>query len=231
MKQAKRIVAATLVIVVLVVVSAFGQERSEPGPEVSAILLAQNLVKYGYQHNSPTALITAAKILLDTPTEEFKPAQEEWSAVPPPKTKEENLIVMDPAKLLQDAQAMAPENKAVVELASQVEALLKEKSKAMTVLVPEKRVRVTVLVLPAGSSYAFWETFEGGTLTQIAIVGEDEADLNLHVYDENDNLVASHTNPGSDFYVFWMPLQTQTFKVVVSNMGDTDSGFAMLVKP
>ncbi|MBL8851849.1 MAG: hypothetical protein JNG89_19410 [Planctomycetaceae bacterium] len=77
----------------------------------------------------------------------------------------------------------------------------------------------------ANSSVSYMTTFHGGELAEVIIMGDGDTDLDLFVYDENGNLVASDTDT-LDFCVCqWTPNWTGEFTVVVTNLGSVYNQF------
>jgi hypothetical protein len=77
----------------------------------------------------------------------------------------------------------------------------------------------------ANSSVRYATTFLGGEMAEVVIMGDGDTDLDLFVYDENGNLVASDTDE-TDFGVCrWTPNWTGEFTVVVTNLGSVYNEF------
>ena len=71
----------------------------------------------------------------------------------------------------------------------------------------------------AGDTDVFRITFRGGEWAEVTVVGDGDTDLDLHVYDENGNLVDSDTDVTDVAYCGWIPRWTGTFRVEVKNWG------------
>lgn len=61
--------------------------------------------------------------------------------------------------------------------------------------------------------------FHGDELARIVVRGDGDTDLDLFVYDENGNLVASDTDSTDVCVVSWTPRWTGNFRVRVKNLG------------
>ena len=61
--------------------------------------------------------------------------------------------------------------------------------------------------------------FYGDEVAQIIVRGDGDTDLDLFVYDENGNLVASDTDSTDVCVVTWTPRWTGNFRVRVKNLG------------
>ena len=62
-------------------------------------------------------------------------------------------------------------------------------------------------------------TFRGGVRAEVTVVGDGDTDLDLHVYDENGNLIDSDTDVTDIAYCSWTPRWTGTFRIEVKNWG------------
>lgn len=65
--------------------------------------------------------------------------------------------------------------------------------------------------------YSIW--FRGGELAIIAVSGDGDTDLDLFVYDENDNRIAFDARVGDDCLVHFTPKWSGPFRVEVRNLG------------
>lgn len=62
-------------------------------------------------------------------------------------------------------------------------------------------------------------TFYGGELAEVAVRGDGDTDLDLFIYDEFGNLVASDIDGGDLCLAQWFPGWTGTFRIEVRNLG------------
>lgn len=79
--------------------------------------------------------------------------------------------------------------------------------------------RVATHICSAYSSVTYHETFRGGELGVVSIVGDSDTDLDLYVYDSAGRLVASGIGASDREMVSFVPLETQTYRIVVRNLG------------
>ncbi len=61
--------------------------------------------------------------------------------------------------------------------------------------------------------------FEGCETVQVFLAGDHDTDLDLYVFDEDGNLIASDTDATDTCFVSWTPKWTGCFTVVVRNRG------------
>ena len=65
--------------------------------------------------------------------------------------------------------------------------------------------------------YVRW--FAGGREATVVVSGDGDTDLDLYVYDENGNLVASDTDGSYQCAVSWTPRWTGRFTIRIVNRG------------
>ncbi|WP_013630012.1 hypothetical protein [Rubinisphaera brasiliensis] len=71
----------------------------------------------------------------------------------------------------------------------------------------------------ARSTVTYYDVFRAGQLAEVVIQGDGETDLDLYVYDENGNLIASDTDNSDLCVVRFSPKWTGRFRIVVKNLG------------
>jgi hypothetical protein len=76
-------------------------------------------------------------------------------------------------------------------------------------------------VCQAYGSVTYYEQFRGGWTARVALVGDGSTDLDVFVYDLQGRLVAQGTGPTDIELVSWFPVRTQTYRIVVRNLGGT----------
>ena len=81
------------------------------------------------------------------------------------------------------------------------------------------RTTGTATVLAAIQRIVYSITFNGGELAEIAVVGDGDTDLDLHVYDQYGNRICSDTDPSDRNYCSWIPSWTGDFRIAVENHG------------
>jgi hypothetical protein len=80
----------------------------------------------------------------------------------------------------------------------------------------------------AGSTDQFSLNFTAGRLVEILISGDGDTDLDLYVYDSNNNLIASSEDYSDDCYVSWVPRWTGNFTIKVVNRGGVYNRYVIL---
>jgi hypothetical protein len=80
----------------------------------------------------------------------------------------------------------------------------------------------------ANSTDVFHVSFAGGQQATVAISGDGDTDLDLYVYDENGNLVASDLSTSDTAAVSWTPSWTGDFRIEVKNRGSVYNAYSIL---
>lgn len=220
----KRIfVIASLIVLSL---AALAQEEKpvsdkKASPELSALQTAASLAKYGYDNYSATALIEAAKIISETPVQELD--AKETPGEPQQVEEKPTRLRMNPAQLLADAKKYAGRDKVVVNYAKQVEKMVNSGGTRGAVGGPrygEGRVY--------GKTYKDYEVkFWASELAEVIVIGDGDNDLDLYIYDQNGNLIASDTDYTDQCVCRWVPAWTGAFRIRIVNRGAIYSDFAI----
>lgn len=207
-------------------VAAFAQEEKpasdkKASPELAALQTAAGLAKYGYENYSATALIEAAKIVSETPVQDLdaKGTPSETQTV----QEKASRFRLDPDQLLADAQKYAGRDKVVVNYAKQVAKMVKDGKTRGAVGGPrygEGRVY--------GKAYTDYEIkFWASELAEVIVIGDGDNDLDLYIYDQNGNLIASDTDYTDQCVCRWVPAWTGAFRIRIVNRGAIYSDFAI----
>lgn len=76
-------------------------------------------------------------------------------------------------------------------------------------------------ICKAHGSVTYHDTFRGGAMARVAIVGDGSTDLDIFVYDSSGRLVVRGIGLTDIEAVSWYPEYTQTYRIVVRNLGST----------
>ncbi len=82
-------------------------------------------------------------------------------------------------------------------------------------------------ICEARGSVVYHETFFGNEMARVAIVGDGSTDLDVFVYDMSGRLVVQGIGLTDVERVTWFPERTQTYRIVVKNLGSTWNRFSM----
>src|SRR5262249_8133800 len=81
-------------------------------------------------------------------------------------------------------------------------------------------------VLPLATD-VYKVTFKAGETAKVCIVGDGDTDLDLYVYDELGNLIASGTGPKDREVVEWTPRWPGEFTIKVVNRGTVRNDYVI----
>lgn len=224
----KKILLST--VFVLLASFAYGQEnekkpelKGEVSSALSAIRLANDLIKYGYAQQSALPLIEALQIMNENPTQPMK-AEREGTVVDTSKTNGKNSNVsLDYAVVLASAKEFAEGDDTMLKLIASIEAE-GQSSHRGAVNGPSRHYDT----INGNSSDTYQVNFVANSLAEIAVSGDGDTDLDLYVYDSNGNLIASDTDYSDDCYVNWVPAWTGRFVVKVVNRGPVYNRYAIM---
>lgn len=215
-----------LICLVGMSMSAFAQEEkpeaSKPAsPQMSALMTASSLAKYGYANSSPTALIEAARIFASIQVQDSN--VEKTSENKDAPTVKETKVSFDPAKLLADAREYAGKDKTILALVKSVESELLEGTSRGAVGGPCYTKDRVLAKDYTDYAVKFW----ANELAEVCLSGDGDTDLDLYVYDSNGNLIGSDTDYTDDCVVRWVPAWTGTFVIRVVNRGMVYNNFVI----
>jgi hydroxymethylpyrimidine pyrophosphatase-like HAD family hydrolase len=200
--------------------------QEEPSQEMQNAQLAINLVKYGYENKSALSLIEASRILINMPLGELKSEKsEEDNEGDNGVSKKSKELISDfsPAKLLTDAKEFAKGDENIIATIKNVEVELKDKTRGRVYGPAEDYRKVS-----AYSRRTDYIYFRGRELAEVAVIGDGDNDLDLYIYDSNNNLIAKDDDYTDKCYVSFYPRLTETYKVVVKNRGDVYSNYVIM---
>lgn len=191
---------------------------ANPASPVQRIAFVAQMVGWARTEQSIEGLITAAQILVAIPMSEYQAAK---TAQPTPgvtadRDKEEaKALTLDPNALLKEARwyaSASPDKK----LQAYVDGVVK---KGLGAQVTTGGPKYAITKVNGAFTDVYEITFTGGEIAEIAIGGDGDTDLDLLVYDEFNNYVASDTSSTDNAYVAWTPRWTGKFRVEVRNLG------------
>jgi hypothetical protein len=228
----RHLAVALIAVLVAAVANPLVAEEAKKGPDaretakpkapadsnaeaIERLALAYSLVDYGRKNKSPEALLTAARILNETPTGdlEAKPETEkDKDAGAAEEKKTDKAASLEPADLIKEAKALAADNPHIAALAD----------RALTA--PRTRgavggPRIGIYSVDAYSTHIFTVDFRGGELASVALSGDGDTDLDLYVYDEYGNLMDYDDDYTDDCIAIWAPSRTAPFTIRVRNRG------------
>lgn len=197
--------------------------KGEVSNSLSALRLANDLVKYGYAQQSALPLVEALQIMNDNPTQPLK-ADREGTEVDTSKSNgKSSTVSLDYDKILADAKEFAEGDETLLKLIAQIEAEGKGAHRG-AVNGPSRHYDS----VNGRSTDTYQISFVGNYLAEIGVSGDGDTDLDLYVYDSNGNLIAKDTDYSDDCYVSWVPKWTGRFIVKVVNRGPLYNRYVLL---
>jgi hypothetical protein len=219
----------TMLCILAVTSSMFAQEvehkealKEDASPEISALRLATDLVKYGYSQQSALPLIDAMQIIGETPTQALDVEVKAQDAVSQTDQKK-GTVTLDLAKIAVDAKQFADGDETLLKLIAQVEG---DASGAHRGAV--NGPRKGYYSVSAGCYNDFDVNFVKGKLAEVLVSGDGDTDLDLYVYDSNGNLIDKDADYTDDCYVCWVPAWTGRFTIRVVNRGGVYNSYVIV---
>ena len=194
-----------------------GKSTTQPSDGIAQVQLANQLAQYGYDNSSASALIEAAAILVEVGGQDLEAEYQRGEGA---DIKGERTAVT-PTQLIADAKRFAEGDKTLLAMADKVK--LNGTSRG-PVGPGAKRSSTYVL---ANSTDVFTIRFPGDKVAVVFVCGDGDTDLDLYVYDENNNLIVSDIDDTDECYVTWTPAWTGPFKVKVVNRGNVSNYYTI----
>ena len=223
-----------------------------PDEELSAMRLGIELAQYGYENESPEALIEAANILAGVSTQELQAEIEKGEATQigfeyvvdgnelqteieegeatgeqSEKTTEERSF--DPADLLAKARELAGDDANLLAMIKKVEDRMAETTEGKRGTTHPGSLPTVITRVDAHSYDIYTIECQAGQVAECAIVGDGDTDLDLYVYDENGNLITSDTDYTDRCYCRWTPRWTGNFRLKIINRGNVYNQYTIAV--
>jgi hypothetical protein len=224
----KRVKIGLLSIAMLFATSAFAQESekkdSVQAPEsIQTLKLASELTLYGYKNNAVLPLIQAADLYLSVNTKELKAEAREKGEGKETSKKEK--VSFDVNKILADAKELATleaDETLYLTLIANLEKKAKDQTRS-----PINGVSKTYERVQAHAKDTYTVRFNAYQYSYIEVYGDGDTDLDLFVYDNNGNLLASDTRAAYNASVWIYANCTCPFKVVVKNNGNVHNNYML----
>ena len=197
--------------------------QGEVSAPLSALRLANDLVKYGYAQQSALPLIEALQILNENPTQPLKAERKGETVDKSKKEGKSSTLSLDYDKILADAKAFAEGDETLQKLVAQVEADGKASHRG-SVNGPSRAYEI----VRGNSTDTYQISFVANYLAEIFVSGDGDTDLDLYVYDSRGNLIASDTDYTDDCYVCWIPRWTGRYTVKIVNRGPVYNNYVIV---
>jgi hypothetical protein len=180
---------------------------------MESLALAHRLAVYGQRARNPLALVTAAEILLDHPTRPLAQGTPDDTA---------GAVLPDAARLLASARSLAGANERLIGLIVPLERRARAIDRGSS-----RGPRQLYGQVPSATRREHVVEFRGGEPAVVYVSGDGDSDLDLFIYDEAGQLVASATGPRDECVVRWQPERQGRFRIEVRNLGSASNWYWM----
>ena len=183
----------------------------EDNSDIKTLQLAYDLADYGYETESPTALLQAAEMLAQIKTKkaDYEAIQEGTSGEASPSAARD----YSASSLVASARELAGKDKNLLAWAKNVEKSIKASTRGAS---GGALYNASFAYANGGVTWYDWY-FDGGRLAEVAVRSLDGADLDLYVYDQNGNMITYDERYGTDAYCSWTPRWTGIFRICIKN--------------
>ncbi len=197
-----------------------GARKPDAKQQTSDELLgvAEQLIRYGDQKKDALPLIVAVRIQREAGAQDKDRKKETKGGDGKQATKQG--LDMSTKGVLERAKQYAGSRKDLVALADDAAAA---SARGRT----RGPARFTTTV-NARTTDVYRETFNGGERAYVAISGDGDTDLDLIVYDENNNLICRADSRSDDEACTWHPRWTGMFRIEVRNLGNVYNRYVIV---
>jgi len=190
------------------------------GSVVALDTLAHQLSAYGVATKDPIALALAAKMMKQVGKGHPGPTPDKQTGSKTGGTKAAEAQMTTPEQVLAEARKLANGNKTQLALIDSVA--------ASQVKGREGGPADHYDQVLAGGTDEYPATFLAHETAEIGISGDHSTDLDLYVYDQNNNLICSSAASGDTEYCNWTPRWTGAFKIHVVNRGSVANNYEII---
>lgn len=200
------------------------EKAAEQGEVVTAVdqaNLAGQLAEYGRAARNPLAMMLAGEIAagLGSVDADFV-KQDNGEVAGSVEDKDSQALTFNAENLFAEARSLAGNDKALIAM---IDAASSKESKGLVggPIRHTDRVRANTIDV-------FELEFRAGRKAEILVVGDGDTDLDLFVYDEDDNFICSDEDPTDTTYCTWRPKWTGNYKVKIKNWGDVYNEYVLM---
>ena len=186
--------------------------------EARAVDLAFQLATYGRANNDADALLSAARILINTSYQISDQAPVTAAATGMAATSAVAAPSIDPADLIAEAR--------------QIDASVATRADALGRLAAARTQRGATVGPTVGSyridpyqNQTFTWRFAGGEIAEIGLQGSGYTDIDCAVSTSNGNVVGYDLSYSDTCYISWYVPYTQTYTIQLSNLGGTSNPY------
>lgn len=189
---------------------------------LSAVKLANQMLRYGYENKSALSLIDALQILSENPTQAFKATKEGKEVDKSDKEGKKADVAFDYDTVLADAKKFADGDSNLLALIETIDADAKGSARGNV-----NGPAIEYSAVYGKSHVDYTASFVKGRLAEVLVSGDGDTDLDLYVYDSSGNLIASDADYTDDCYVSWVPRWTGRYTIRIVNRGPVYNSFVI----
>ena len=202
-----------------------GEDTPEAQQNIANLNLAYNLAEYGREKQDPQILISAAKIIMETPVESLtlektSEKDSEVEIVEEAKTDEERDV--SASTLLTEARELANGDAEIIAIIDEIENSAdgsRGKIGAPIRHVDSVNARTTdIYTIP----------FEGGRVARIGVNGDGDTDLDCYLLDEYGNEILRDDDYSDTCLMEWTPSWSGDFTLLIRNRGRVYNRYYLL---
>lgn len=197
--------------------------KGESAESLSAVRLANALLRYGYANRSTLALLDALQIFSENPTQELHTIREGTTVDESNMEGKKAKVAFDYETVLADAKMYAAGDSNLLALINMIDAEAKGALRG-SVNGPSRHYDS----VNGNSTDTYHISFIANELAEVLVSGDGDTDLDLYVYDSNGNLIAKDADYTDDCYVRWVPKWTGKFIVKIVNRGPVFNRYVIL---
>lgn len=186
--------------------------------EVSALRLANDLIKYGHSQQLALPLVNAIQIIVDTPSQPSTATMTEGESA-----QKDGGVAFDLKALIDEAKMYADGDNNTLAIIAEIEKAAGDNHRG-AVGGPGRQVDV----VGAGRTVTYSMNYIAGQTAEVAVSGDGDTDLDLFIYDSNGNLIAKDNDYSDDCYVRWCPRWTGRFVIKVVNRGGVANRYVIM---
>ena len=190
--------------------------ESAASSAVAAVATAHALVRYGDANQDALSLITAARIIKKTGSKDGAITRTSGQSGDS-KGKPDTYAV---GEVLARAKGYANGR---ADLIAMADSIANESSRGAS-----NGPNIHRDVVRARQRDVYQVSFRGGESARVAVSGDYDTDLDLHVYDGRGNLVCSDTDTTDQAICGFTPSRTATYTIKVTNHGTISNAYALL---
>lgn len=198
------------------------ESKKKPSDALETLQLATQLANYGYKTFSATALIEAAKIMSSVKTQDFKYEALTQGIATKDQAKKQIKDGYDLASILAGAKKFADGDPKLMAAISEIEKA-NQASRGRVGGPGEIYGQVGALTYEL-----YTVNFIEGQLAEIAVVGDNDTDLDVYVLDSNANLISRDDDYTDRCYVSWVPRWTGKYYIKIINRGNVYNSYHLL---